>query len=682
MYGIYDTYSRVLVDNHITEEDPSFMRKFEPAVYAGMMKMANVEASMVYACCHNGNCYYPTKVGHMHKNIEGRDIFGETIAELRKREILPVAYYTAIYHNEAALSHPEWQQTNAIGEHRGGRFWFCCPNNLEYRKFTKAQLAEVVAYEVGALFIDMSFWPVVCYCPACQKRYAEEVGGELPTVHDWNDPVWVAFQRKREEWMAEYSVDLTEFVKSVNSDITVVHQFSPVIHGWHFGQSPESMDASDYASGDFYGGKKQHRIGTKIFSAFTRNMPYEFMTSRCVNLHDHTSMKSEEEMICATATTYANGGSSFFIDAINPDGTLNPRVYERLGRVNKKLEPYRNILRELKPVLCADVGLYFSMSSVVQSENNGIEMKKIIDPQSNMNPMCDFIAIKELLGASNVLTMANIPYDIVTEDRVDLSQYKTIVVPGAAYMSDEEVERLRSFVAEGGTLIATGDTSLYSRQGESNGEFRLADVFGVSNSGKRSKRMNYLVRDGKDMVMGDFPAPFVNATTAKVLGKATEPQFPINDSDHYASVHSNPPGPVLDYAGLTINEFGKGRCVYLFSSLLAVDYDAQRDFGAELFGKYAASGLVLESNAPSCVETTIMKSTRKDAYLISFINYQDELPNIPIRHLEVTVQLPDGFAPKQIRHVEDGQAADFAVDGNKVTFKIPELGTLEMYELS
>ena len=682
MYNLYDTYARTLVDNHISEADPSFMRKFDPATYAELMKTAQAEASMVYACCHNGNCYYPTKIGHMHKNLDGRDIFGETVAELRKRDILPVAYYTAIYHNESALNHPEWRQIDAAGLQREGRYWFSCPNNLEYRDYTKAQLAEVAAYDVGSVFIDMSFWPVVCYCPSCQKRYTDEVGGTLPTVHDWSDPVWVAFQRKREEWLTEYAVELTESIQSTKPDLPVVHQFSPVIHGWHFGLSPEFMASSDYASGDFYGGKKQHRVGTKVFSAFTRNRPYEFMTSRCVTLYDHTSMKSEEEMICSAATTYANGGASFFIDAINPDGTLNPRVYERLGRVNATLKPYRNILRELKPKLCADVGLYFSMASVVQPENNGREMKEIIGPQSNMNPTSNFNAIKELVGSSNILSLANIPYDIVTEDRADLSAYKTIIVPGAVYMSEEEVARLRKFVAEGGTLIATGETSLYNRQGKTDGEFALADVFGVSHSGKSSQKINYLVREGMDMLMNDSPAPLVSATTARVLAKISEPQFPAFDPEQFASIHSNPPGDVLDYAGLAVNDYGKGQCVYLFSSLLMVDYDAHKEFGCDLFKEYAASGLILESNAPACVEITIMKSTREKSYLISFVNYQEELPNIPVCNLETTVRLPNGFIPQKIRRVENGQPGDFEVKDGAVTFQVPRLGTIEMFELS
>ena len=74
-----NSYARLLIDNHITDDDPSFMRKFDSDVYAAMALTAGVSTAMVYASDHNGNCYYPTKVGHAHTNLDGRDIFGETV---------------------------------------------------------------------------------------------------------------------------------------------------------------------------------------------------------------------------------------------------------------------------------------------------------------------------------------------------------------------------------------------------------------------------------------------------------------------------------------------------------------------------------------------------------------------------------------------------------------------------
>lgn len=82
------------------------------------------------------------------------------------------------------------------------------------------------------------------------------------------------------------------------------------------GQTKANAEASDYSSGDFYGGKRQHRFSAKVFDAFTSHRPFEFMTSRCVNLYDHISTKSVDELFLSSLTSVANGGAYFFIDAI------------------------------------------------------------------------------------------------------------------------------------------------------------------------------------------------------------------------------------------------------------------------------------------------------------------------------------------------------------------------------
>ncbi len=47
-----------------------------------MLSLAIVNSAMIYANSHIGNCYWPTKVGHMHKGLKGRDIVGEVFDKI------------------------------------------------------------------------------------------------------------------------------------------------------------------------------------------------------------------------------------------------------------------------------------------------------------------------------------------------------------------------------------------------------------------------------------------------------------------------------------------------------------------------------------------------------------------------------------------------------------------------
>lgn len=679
-------YARLLIDNHITEDDPAFMSRFDPLRYVTLVKQAGVEAAMVYACCHNGNCTYPTRVGHMHRNLHGRDIFGETVQRLRQEGIYPIAYYTSIYHNHSAKNNPDWRIQDISGSQHGGRFWWSCPNNKQYAEFTRSQIAEIIAYDVDGIFIDMTFWPVICCCNSCRQKFRGQTGLEIPEIIDWTNPHWVAFQRFREQSMVDFCQDLERSIKA-QKDITVTFQNSLIIGGWKPGQMPGIAGACDYTSGDFYGGKYQHILGAKILSAATRRQPYEYMTSRCVNLNDHTSMKSEAELRCEAATTLANGGAYFFIDAINPDGTLMDTVYQRMGNVSASLAPFVAKVKEHAAVLSADTGLYFSMASLIDPALNGTALREL---SASANPAYD-----ELLGTSILLTRAHRPFRVMAaghrqaEAHNDLSQLKTLIINNAQVMSADEVEKVRTFVRGGGTLIATGLTSLWNLNGAALSpttagapDFALADVFGVSYAGKMSRRVNYLsLTDGSEFVLGNQPAPLVRLCGAEMVAGLAEPLFDPDDPQHYASIHSNPPGPLSGYAGLTVNRYGQGRCIYLAPSLLAIQQDAQQTFGTWLLQTYTPKSEITATNAPPAVEITILRCSTADTYLVAVVNYQKELPNIPVHGLQVEIRLPSGD-PKSCIRISDGQAISFRYTKGVLAFEIPTLETIEMIEVS
>lgn len=661
-----ECYVRLLIDNHITEDDPSFMTKFDPERYVAMVKRAGVEAAMVYATCHNGNCYYPTTVGHQHVNLKGRDIFGETVSLLRKNGIVPIAYYTSIYHNHSAKNNPSWRVTHPSGNQHNGRYWWSCPNNDEYIAFTTKQILEVIAYDVDGIFNDMTFWPGICVCPSCRTKFRAETGREIPLTINWRDPAWVSFQRFRERAMASFTQILTDAVKAKRS-ITVTHQTSTIMHGWMQGYTLGIADACDYTSGDFYGGKYQHILGSKVLAAASKQQPYEFMTSRCVNLRDHTSMKSEAELTAEAATTLANAGAYFFIDAINPDGTLEEDVYTRLGSVSQKLDPFTKAVERHRPVQRAETALYYSSAAYVD-ENASADI---------MTPSGNKPAGEELSGTSIVLTRAHIPFAAVTE-RSDLSAFKTIVMNNILFTSPAENERIRTFVKNGGTLIATGNTSLLTHDGSSTGDFGLADVFGVSATGKKAKRFHYLsFLDRRWLVSSHASAPLVTAKSAAMLARITEPMFDP-DSASYASIHSNPPGVDTEFAGLAVNRFGKGTCIYLSSPVLSLTQDAQQTFGSWLFREYAPSTVITATNAPECVEITTLMSTQKNAMLVGLVNYQKELPNVPVHDITVTLNLP--AKPVSVTRISNGSSLAYGT-GNEITVTIPKLETIEMIEI-
>ena len=193
-------YRRNLMDMHIDDWNEEFLSRINPKEYVEALADAGVQCAMVKAKPHTGLCYWPCDTGRMHRGLKGRDFFGEMVRLCHEKGIAVIAYYTQIFDNWAYDNHPDWRLVAPDGrtfreyrhkdQFRNGRYGICCPNNPGYRAYVKANLEELNRkYDFEGMFLDMTFWPEICTCPACRKRYFEESGGkEVPRTIGWNDP--------------------------------------------------------------------------------------------------------------------------------------------------------------------------------------------------------------------------------------------------------------------------------------------------------------------------------------------------------------------------------------------------------------------------------------------------------------------------------------------------------------
>ena len=90
------------------------------------------------------------------------------------------------------------------------------------------------------------------------------------------------------------------------------------------------------------------------------------------------------------------------------------------------------------------------------------------------------------LGFYQALVEGRIPFEMVHDRLLDAghtSQFRTLVLPNIAALSDDQCAQLRQFVERGGSLVATYETSLYDEWGVRRRDFGLADLFGLSATG-------------------------------------------------------------------------------------------------------------------------------------------------------------------------------------------------------
>lgn len=673
-------WRRAVIDMHIPDWDPEFLSRFDPDGYVQALITSRAQSIVLYAQSHTGLFNYPTQVGQQHHGLQGRDIVAELIERCHRRDIACVLYVSVIHDRWASDQHPDWRLTLPNGESfgPGSRHGFVCPNS-PYREYVRAWAHEIASrFDLDGMRFDMTFWPTVCYCPHCQRRWTDEIGGELPHTVDWSDERWVTFQRQREAWLGEFAALCTKTVKAVKPQASVEHQSSTYPLSWIHGVASPLVPHNDFLQGDFYGDALQGSFVRKLLANLTPNRPAGFETSVSVSLQDHTARKSEVLLETKASAAIADAAAFIFIDAIDPVGTVNPHAHTRMGRVFDRLMP---CYRELGGDRVMDVGIYYSLESK-------------FDPRLNRRAVFEVDAgadthTRSAMQAARCLISSHVPFGVIT--RLSLSQLprlKALLLCNVHHLDEEEAGAIREWVRNGGALYASAGSSLVDTRGRQSGNFRLSDVFGVSlEKTGWSSFEHYLAPTGAgreifpewdEKYPAFIPGPgfhVVAQPAATVLATRTLP-WVAPGPRQFASIHSNLPWVATPKPEIVFNRFGRGQCLYAASPL--EDFEILDDSFARLVRRLTGPLTVQTTTHPS-VEFTLFHQPDRGRHLLGLVSFQKDLPNLPIENIPVRVRLPQRV--RQVELVPQQKALKFRQTGDEVAFTVPRLETLALVAL-
>ena len=616
----------------------------------------------------------------MHKAFVGREDAVKNLFNLcTSAGLTPIVYYSLIYNNWAYDVYPDWRMRNVQGKGSrdgGNRYGLCCPNNQEYRDFVTAQIAEFCEYfDFNGIWLDMTFWPMVCYCSSCKKRWEAEIGGEMPNIIDWDCPKWNNFQSKREQWLDEFAQFATKEVLKHNPNRTVTHQYSPASEYWRYGVNENVSKASEYASGDFYGGFAEQSFACKLYYGLTQNQPFEYMTSRChPNLWEHTSNKTMDQLRLGVYVTYAHHGACLLIDGIDPRGTVDAKVYEKIGQVfneSVKYEPYLS-----KGDLVQDVGVFYSLRNKMDTRQKGVS----VDSSASTNRMQPHLKAAE--GAVAALRSHHIPVGVINNWKLeDISKVKVLVLPDVTRISHDEKKAIFDYVRNGGKLYLSGQSSIELAE----------ELLGMKYEGFTDELFTYIApTDAGKVFMDEYSCEYPMAVFAKqaklsgmhkgtIFGTITLPYtLPLADPawasgceyghieeseaihPPFASIHSNPPGISTDYPAIVKANYGKGCVVWASTPIEAQNRYQHRKIFARLIMDLLDKPSFSAEGAPEVVELVMFEDA--DAKYLSIINLQDTFEVINVHGFNTYVKMD--AAPKRVLLLPTKEELSFEyVDG-------------------
>ena len=689
-------FRRLVLDMHVPDWGPHLLAKFDPAATAETIRRAGIEYVMAYAQSHQGLCYWPTKIGTPHAGMKGRDFFGEFSHELRERDIPVCAYYCVVFNSGAIRDHHDWRMVGRPGfsfeeDYSGNRYGLACPNKVGYHRQTLAEVEELLrGYVFDVMFFDMAFWRTPCHCDACKQRYLKETGEPVPERIDWTDPRWCRFQAARLRWTGQFMQELTSLAKRIRPGLPVYHNMGNVLHNWWMGLSSEHGEHSDFLGSDFYGDSVQQLMGIKLYTNLSRGRPIEYMTSRAFpDVKEHVNNKSLESLDMTALAAVSQHAAFTLIDSINPDGTLDPGVYQQIKQVNRRIAEYEP---ELGGEPVEDIGVYFSSDSNVKFEHNG-------QPLLGVNRDKPFPHLQAVRGVCRALQESHRPFGVITRKQLgSLGKYKLIVLPDVLRMDRTEAKALADYAHTGGRIYASRWTSLTETSGRRLDDFLLADVFGCHFQSDDTGQVNFLKPSTtpiRKALLGQAYLSHNNSADqgtgtlylseeleGKMLGTLTKAYFqvPGNVVDNkFESLHTTPPARDTTQPMLVQHEFGEGQSVYCAANLESGESPAHRSLFLALIDQLGGGQWSFDVDTHPTVWASVFDQRQRGRLVLSLLNYQVQLPPVPIRRVPFVLQPPTGMRFTRLMRLPRPEDIAFELDEDgAIRAEVRELDNLVM----
>jgi len=638
----------------LVENDPG---NFDPDFWLSYFKKIRADGTTLSA----GGivAYYPTDVPFHHRSawLGDSDPFGYLVKGCRKMKMSiiartdPHATWQNVYD-----AHPDWIAVTADGEKRRHwakpDLWVTCalgPYNFEFMTQVHKEIME--RYEPDGIFSNRWAGSGICYCEHCRENFKTFSGMEIPRSNNSSDPVFRKYSewniaRLKELWLLWDDVirkkkSTSRFIPNGFPDKVITGQLSDIVFTDHQARNGFTMPWSN--------GKvaKELRasIGMKpLGGIFSVGVEEKYRWK--------DSVQSDEEIRIWVAEGTANGMRPWFTKF---SGVLYDKRW--LATVdNIYQEHYRNerYLRNTAPL--ARVGMVFSE----QTGNYGNETWQQKSGDHEM-------------GMYQALIEARIPFEMVNDRLLDaehLKPFKLLILPNISSLSDEQCNQLREFAQNGGSLLATFETSLYDENGNRRDNFGLADLFGVSYTKQVDGPMqNSYLRLKSDPGSGKFHPVLKELEDATriintVYMVKVKPEIPFPDPvtliPTYPDLpmeHVFPLIPETDIRGLYLNDTGNSRVAYFPIDIDRTYWQIMSTDHLKLLQNTIRWALneepVVEVEGPGVVDVTVWR--QKDSMTVHLVNLTNPMMMkgpfrefIPI-DVKVRIKIPEGTKPKEVR---------------------------------
>lgn len=608
--------------------------------HAGIEEASQIGATILHA--GGPSIYYPLRSVDDRSGIptEERQRLMDGIAVAKKksmRVILGVSPYAPI---AIVREHPEWMHFSSddpklaeraqldlnLPENIASR---SLPLNTPYGQYAIDCLAEIMRdLKVDGFSFDGCYHHPINFSPFEKELYRHETGRELPSAIDLNNIAYREYLVWADEKLEQWYRRLGERLRQVNPQAAIYTWTTNAGRYGHFLTSPRVMSARmnrlidcpvqewwldevnlgatvvPYFGAAYVRAVSGGRVGASEPYLMSRGNPYSTdsfpaheLTVRCLGAMTNGSFTPLAQM-AGKATTQS---------------TLAEIAKRKPWFVRLEQEPWAALL------VSEQTRQFYAYGNVMERW------------------------LSHALGFYRLGMEEHLPITLITEQDLqldELQRYRVLLLPNAVCLSDHQVKTIRTYVEQGGGLVATCETSLCDELGRSRGDFALKDLFGTSYGGRPANPIERAELDANFSIVvndnywaqragagslrfSDFSDSIV-ATDERLKklvpnGQATFKGPLVRPTQFATSMKPLamyfPEGSREPFPAGAVGTYGKGRVAYLAAgidaAMFSYAFPYQRIMLSRLVRWSAGEEYGINVKAPMCIQSTFWKQPDK-----------------------------------------------------------------------
>jgi len=595
-----------------------------------------------YPWWYDGIGFYDFKDGK--KNYASGTQVRAQVRRLQDAGAKAIGGIAPMWEIEVLDKHPDWQ-------------WLTKPDSKPEMNLTKRQksvggcwygpfgdwyIAKNVALAKGCgwdgqLLDGFGGTYTACYCDYCKKGYLKATGHGIPRLKtypappDVSDPEYRHFIKWR---MAEYDRFVAKWMAALKQ-VKPDYIFTPWSTGpgrwWHWTYAPlvehsetvnRIVDAPMLELFWDFPANQANNLLPSFTNRYYRGITRENPAIMCIYFRTQGQQNAAPPQVESDFRifTVMNNGCLPFLITYVQDGTTKPEHYLEQVKIRRKWTDGAKSVKWAAMLVSQNSRLFYGISGTHGTLKEGKIGSGVDTPDnSKVAPSQRRIPahMESAVGTFRAALEDHLPLDIIVdadlEDEAFLAQYKVLVLPNAACLSDKACAAIRRFVANGGGLLATHESSLYDDFGDKRKDFALADLFGATylNIADHSARWPFFdhpvnIKFYQHPVIDDpvlWGNHQIGLDNVDYIGLATHVKE-ITGAEVVA--RRLLPGEAAPF--VLVSQHGKGKVVYLAAdvgqSYFTNPYQYERKLLTNSMRWLASEKPSVQVTAPMCVQST------------------------------------------------------------------------------